>query len=479
MLFNSEVFLTFAICFFPVLFFLPYTAQRWWILAASYVFYGWWDWRFLALIGFSSVANHFIGQHIFNALQKPNAEKAAKQWVTAGVVLNLGFLGFFKYYDFFAGSLETSLATMGFTVDKLTLDIVLPVGISFFTFQAMSYVLDIYRRRIKPDPSLLTFAVYIALFPQLVAGPIVRAAWLLPQLQSRLKFKPANFIIGAEMIALGLWLKVVLADNIAPIVDSAYAVPGLHGGLYTLVGATYFSMQLYGDFAGYSMIAIGLGRLMSLDFDRNFKRPFLAHNISDFWRRWHISLSSWLRDYLYISLGGNRGGQLRTYRNLFLTMLLGGLWHGAAWTMVFWGALHGSSLAIHRGYNDYIVPRLPKVKIPPLLSLNVRRLMTLTVVVAWFAVFRATSMDNAWAIFISIADFSTYSVSTWPQTMYVVLSAGFIFMLVVAELLIEHTKVPTYYRRHRVVRVMGFFALVFMIAVFGRFDGGAFIYFQF
>lgn len=479
MLFNSEVFLYFAICFFPVLFLLPYTAQRWWILAASYVFYGWWDWRFLALIGVSSVANHVISQLMYNAMEKPGQEKRAKQWVTAGVVLNLGFLGFFKYFDFFAGSLEASLATMGVGVDKLTLDIVLPVGISFFTFQAMSYVLDIYRRRIKPDPSLLTFAVYIALFPQLVAGPIVRASWLLPQLQKQLKFRPANFIIGAELIALGLWLKVVLADNIGPIVDSVYAVPGLHGGLYTLVAATYFPMQIYGDFAGYSMIAIGLGRLMSLDFGRNFKRPFLAPNIAEHWNRWHISLSSWLRDYLYISLGGNRGGKLLTYRNLFLTMLLGGLWHGAAWTMVIWGALHGTSLAVHRGYNDFVAPHLPKIKIPYMLSLNVRRLITYGTLITWFIIFRAADMSNAGGIFASLLDFGSYSFSAWPQTMYVILSAVFIIMLVVAELLIEHTKVPTYYRRHRLVRVAGFFALVFMIAVFGRFDGGQFIYFQF
>lgn len=315
------------------------------ILAASYVFYGYWDWRFIGLIAASSVFNH--------ACALLMDRRASTRWRRLILILSIGFnlgtLGFFKYYGFFVLQIYAACARLGISCSLPLLDIILPVGISFFTFQAMSYVIDIYRGELRPTKSLLDFAVYLAFFPQLVAGPIVRARVFLPQLEQIRHVAVIDVGRAAVLILIGLFKKIVVANYLAEqIVDPVFSNPSAYGALDTLVGVYGYAIQIYCDFSAYSDIAIGIALLLGFHFPLNFNAPYFATSIQEFWRRWHISLSTWLRDYLYIPLGGSRHSSARTYRNLFLTFLLGGLWHGAAWTFVAWGVLHGAYLMIER-----------------------------------------------------------------------------------------------------------------------------------
>jgi len=318
-------------------------AWRWFAFLASYFFYGWWDWRFVSLIVLSTIVNHAAAKAM-----APLSGGRRKAVLAAAVIADLGLLGWFKYYGFFAISLNRALANLGLDGGVPLLDIVLPVGISFFTFQALSYVVDVYRDRIQPT-GLLAFAVYLAFFPQLVAGPIVRAAEFLPQLERPRELTRDMASRAALLIAGGLFKKMVVSSFLAvAIVDPVFAVPGQHSSAEILAAVYGYAVQIYADFSAYSDIAIGVALLLGFRFPDNFDRPYAATSIQDFWRRWHMTLSRWLRDYLYIPLGGNRKGRLRTYVNLMLTMVLGGLWHGAAATFVAWGFLHGAGLAIER-----------------------------------------------------------------------------------------------------------------------------------
>jgi D-alanyl-lipoteichoic acid acyltransferase DltB (MBOAT superfamily) len=307
------------------------------------VFYGWWDWRFLTLIWISTAVDYTVARLL------GRRDRGRRALLAVSIVVNLGLLGFFKYFGFFVDTAVTALDRLGFDASRPGLDIVLPVGISFYTFQTMSYTIDVYRRRIAPTRDLLSFAVYVAFFPQLVAGPIERAERLLPQFEHVRPRPDARRLASALMlIFLGLVKKVAIADALAPAVEDVFGRAGTAGWMELAAGAAAFSVQIYGDFSGYSSIARGSARLLGIDLVRNFDQPYLARNITYFWRTWHMSLSSWLRDYLYVPLGGNRAGRAATIRNLFITMLLGGLWHGAAWTFVVWGGLHGLYLSIHR-----------------------------------------------------------------------------------------------------------------------------------
>ena len=330
---------------------------RWFLLLSSYVFYGAWSWKFVGLIAASTLVNQALGVALHRCDKRTGAARR-RQLITAAVVFNLTTLGFFKYYGFFALSLEGLLRSLGLEVHLPLLEIVLPVGISFFTFQAMSYVIDIYREEIEPSP-LLDFAVYLALFPQLVAGPIVRASELLHQLKEPRDPDAIESGRAFRLIAGGLFKKVVIADVLArTVVEPIFASPSLYTGPELLLGIYGYAVQIYCDFSAYSDIAIGVALLLGLRFPDNFNAPYKARSLQDFWRRWHMTLSRWLRDYLYIALGGNRGGRLKTYRNLALTMLLGGLWHGASWMFVIWGAIHGGYLALERwlGEQGWIRP---------------------------------------------------------------------------------------------------------------------------
>ncbi len=347
MFFNSLAFAVFLPTVLVLFWVVPARFKTGLLLAASYVFYGWWDARFLALLAISSVVDFYVGRRI-DLL--PDG-RVRRNWLVVSLGVNLAFLGFFKYWNFFADSASTLLSSIGLDPSIATLQIVLPVGISFYTFQSMAYIVDVYRRQIEPEPSLLRYGLFVAFFPQLVAGPIERARHLLPQLRD-LPISPrqVDWRSSVLLIVRGLFRKVVIADGVAPIVNDVFATPGRYGSITVAMGVIAFSLQIYGDFAGYTDIARGTARLFNVDLMENFKAPYLSRGFSEFWRRWHISLSTWLRDYLYIPLGGNRGGSWRTYRNLMITMLLGGLWHGAAWGFVLWGGLHGLYLAVERWF---------------------------------------------------------------------------------------------------------------------------------
>ena len=352
MLFNSLAFLI----FFPTVFILYWSipnnkikTQNVLLLIASYVFYGWWDWRFLSLIAFSTVVDYFVG------LQIANAKNNRKRWLLVSVFVNLGLLATFKYFNFFIESWIELWSLIGLETHVGTLNIVLPVGISFYTFQTMSYSIDIYRKELQPTKDFIAFSTFVSFFPQLVAGPIERASNLIPQLLTKREWKHENFKNGFFQICIGFFRKVVVADSIGALIDGVYNEPGIHNSTTIGLAVFLYSFQIYFDFSGYSDIAIGTAKLLGFQFKRNFNLPYFSTSITEFWRRWHISLSSWLRDYLYIPLGGNRKGTVMLYRNLFLTMLLGGLWHGSSWNFVIWGMFHGILLAIERGFG--LIPK--------------------------------------------------------------------------------------------------------------------------
>lgn len=328
------------------------------LLIASYVFYGWWDYRFLSLLVFTTLFDYFCAQWIEKEFRPPKR----RLLLAASMTINLGVLGVFKYFNFFAQSLQNAFAALGITLSFPILHVVLPLGISFYTFLSMSYTIDVYRRELKATHNPIDFMLYVAFFPHLVAGPIVRASVLLPQCQKRRQVVPAEVANGIWLILMGFVKKVVIADRLAQIVNW-----GFSKGTPTYIDANFwiviyaFAFQIYGDFSGYSDIARGLAKLMGFELTENFRAPYLVTNPSDFWRNWHISLSTWLRDYLYIPLGGNREGRAKTYRNLITTMLLGGLWHGAGVAYVLWGFYHGALLACQKAWSDFVGPRLRRL----------------------------------------------------------------------------------------------------------------------
>lgn len=345
MFFNSFIFLVFLAVVLPVYFVLRTQRQRaLHLLLASYFFYGYWDWRFCSLLAVSTIADFVIGRY----LHRSEKESTRRTFLLLSLVINLTILGFFKYFDFFLGSVEAVTHALGGQVDFLHLNIILPVGISFYTFQTLSYTIDIYRRQMEPTESFLDFALFVSFFPQLVAGPIERASALLPQIAKLSAPTRGQVQTGLVLITMGYLRKVLIGDTCGRIVDNIFGQDELYRSPELLMGLILFGVQIYADFSGYSSIARGLGRLLGVELMRNFEQPYLSANITEFWRRWHISLSSWLKDYLYIALGGNRLGPARTYVNLMLTMLLGGLWHGASWNFVIWGGLHGIYLAVHK-----------------------------------------------------------------------------------------------------------------------------------
>ncbi|WP_299100146.1 MBOAT family O-acyltransferase [uncultured Winogradskyella sp.] len=306
------------------------------VAAASYVFYGWWDWRFLSLILFSSLVDYSIGI----ALGKKDKPSTRKILLWISICVNLGFLGFFKYYNFFVDSLVNSFTFFGSDLSINTLNIILPVGISFYTFQTLSYTIDVYNKKLEPTKDFVGFMAFVSFFPQLVAGPIERATNLLPQFSIERKFDYRNAVDGLRQVLWGLFKKIVIADNCAKYANIIFNNHTEYNGSTLLLGAFFFAFQIYGDFSGYSDIAIGISRLFGFELKRNFAFPYFSRDIAEFWRRWHISLSTWFRDYLYIPLGGSRGGLSMKIRNTFIIFIVSGFWHGANWTFVIWGALN-------------------------------------------------------------------------------------------------------------------------------------------
>ncbi len=338
MLFNSIEFLIFLPTIFLLYWFVfkQLKTQNILILIASYVFYGWWDWRFLFLIVLSTLVDYTMGLQ----LEKTEQQQKRKYLLWMSLVFNLGLLGFFKYYNFFIDNWVEAWANMGVTMHKSSLNIILPVGISFYTFQTLSYTIDVYRKKLQPTKDFIAFASFVSFFPQLVAGPIERATHLLPQFYKSRKFDYHVAVSGMKLILWGLFKKVVIADNCATYVNDIFANYQDQSGFTLVIGAVFFAFQIYGDFSGYSDIAIGTARLFGFDLMRNFNYPYFSRDIAEFWRRWHISLSTWFRDYLYIPLGGSRGNKWKQIRNVFVIFLVSGFWHGANWTFIVWGGLN-------------------------------------------------------------------------------------------------------------------------------------------
>jgi D-alanyl-lipoteichoic acid acyltransferase DltB (MBOAT superfamily) len=371
---------------------------KWFIIGASAVFYGWWDWRLILLLVGATLVNQALGVRVHQARGRRGSTAAARRWLILAVAANLATLGVFKYFDFFAVSLNDVLGAVGLGAPLPLLRVILPVGISFLVFRMLTYVIDIYRGQLTPAPAL-DFAVYTTFFPYLLAGPIARAREFLPQLTSPRDPRAVDSSRAFVLILGGLVKKMLIADYLAThLVNGLFASPQSYSSWETLWGILAYSVQIYCDFSAYADIAIGISLLLGFELPANFDAPYTARTIQDFWRRWHITLSSWLRDYLYIPLGGNRKGRGRTYANLVLTFLLGGLWHGAGWTFVFWGLLHGTGLAFERARTDARHSRgLPE----PGATAGSRALQRLWVFafvsVAW-VFFRAESMANAFAV---------------------------------------------------------------------------------
>lgn len=356
MLFDSAVYIVFLAIVAAAYWRLGLRAQNCLLLAASYFFYAWWDWRFLLLIAASTTVDYWIARQIAGSREPA----LRRRLLLAGVALNLCFLGYFKYFHFFLDSLSAVAGPLGLgNISHTVWTIVLPPAISFYTFQEIAYLVDVYRGELQPATSWLDYALFIAFFPHLIAGPIQRPGHLLPQVEQRRRFDPKRVFDGGMLILTGLFRKCVVADSCAQLANAAFDGRMGRNGWATLLGAYAFAFQIYGDFSGYSDMARGSAQLLGFHFMVNFRQPYFAASMQDFWRRWHISLSTWLRDYLYIPLGGSRKGLSRTYINLMLTMLIGGLWHGASWSFVVWGGLHGGALAAERGAGIDIARRGP------------------------------------------------------------------------------------------------------------------------
>jgi len=391
------------------------------LLAASYLFYAWWSPYYLVLIIASSLLDYWVG----GTMHRTSDDRRRRQLLLISLVGNLGLLATFKYFNFFSDSMAMALTHFGLPAHRLHLDVVIPVGISFYTFQSLSYTIDIYRRRLEPVRGPLGFMVFVAFFPQLVAGPIVRAAEFLPQIKPFPTLSASQAGRGLFWIAVGLVKKVVIADLLAVnLVDRVFEMPSRYTSAELLCGVYGYALQIYCDFSAYSDIAIGSALLLGYVLPVNFNAPYRALNLRDFWRRWHISLSTWLRDYLYLSLGGSRGSAWQTYRNLILTMLLGGLWHGAGWTFVAWGALHGVGLAVTRAVQRESLPSATAPWLRPLLILA-----TFHYVCLGWIFFRSPGFERAWELLVGLGQLTAGTANVSPL-LWALLAAGALTHLV-------------------------------------------------
>lgn len=395
-LFNSFEFLVFLPIVF-LLYWFVFKSLRWqnlFVVAASYLFYGWWDWRFLLLIALTTFCSFGSGL----MLEKAEGNRKKQKWISASnITLNLFILCLFKYYNFFGENLEMLFQTFGFQLDWVTLDILLPVGISFYTFQALSYTIDVYRHQIKPTHDPVAFFAFISFFPQLVAGPIERATNLLPQFLRARTFDYGKAVDGMRQILWGLFKKMVVADNCAVAVNQIFAVYQHLDGFNLLLGAIFFTFQIYGDFSGYSDIAIGTARLFGISLMRNFNFPYFSRDIAEFWRRWHISLTTWFRDYIYIPLGGSRCSHWKVARNTLVIFLVSGFWHGANWTFICWGLFHALLFfpLLFAGKNRKYTDVVAKGRLLPSLKETFQMLGTFFLAVVGWVIFRAETLHQA------------------------------------------------------------------------------------
>ena len=473
MVFNSLHFIWFFIVVYAVYRMLPHRPQNWLLLVASYYFYGSWDWRFLGLL----VASTIVDFSCALALDRSHSPRRRRMLLCLSLGFNLALLGFFKYFNFFADNLHVVFDSLGWQTDFVTLRVLLPIGISFYTFVTMSYVIDVYRREIPATRDLLDFAVFVAYFPHLVAGPILRASLLLPQISTPRMVTREQVRDGLWLIAWGFFQKIFVADNLAAVANMVFD-PGAHPtGINVLLGTYAFAFQIYGDFAGYSNVARGTSKLMGIELLENFRFPYFVRTAQDFWRHWHISLSTWLRDYLYIPLGGSRGSGGRTRRNLLITMVLGGLWHGAAWTFVLWGVYQGLLLIAYRAAGRVRALHLWIAGSGALARVTSWAVMFHFTCYGWL-IFRARSAEHAGAL--SRALFTGFDPAS------VAISGALApLLLYTVPLLLVHG-IEAYYDDLLVVprlspgmRYCVYAATFYLTMLFGNFGGAEFIYFQF
>ena len=479
MLFNS---IDFAI-FLPIVFILYWFVtnknlklQNFIIIAASYLFYGWWDWRFLSLILFSTVVDYTIGRK----LRVEENQNLRKILLWTSILVNLGFLGFFKYYNFFLDNFITAFSFFGTDIKANSLNVILPVGISFYTFQTLSYAIDVYKRKLVPTEDFIAFSAFVSFFPQLVAGPIERASHLLPQFYKKRTFDYSKAVDGMRQILWGLFKKVVIADNCAEFANQIFNNSADLSGSTLVLGAIFFTFQIYGDFSGYSDIAIGTSRLFGFDLMQNFNFPYFSRDIAEFWRRWHISLSTWFRDYLYIPLGGSRGGTWVKLRNTFIIFIVSGFWHGANWTFIIWGALNAiyflPLLLTNNNRNNLGI--VAKGKLIPSLTELFHMLLTFGLTVFAWIFFRAEDISHAIHYIKGICNSSIFSVpEIRPVTTLLLL-----ILFVSIEWLGRENQYAIAFPSNKVSRLyrgLAYFIIINIIFIFGNWGGTEFIYFQF
>jgi alginate O-acetyltransferase complex protein AlgI len=470
LLFNSITFGIFLVIVLTAYWMMRFRAQNILLLVASWIFYAFWDWRFLGLLVFQSLIDFFAGLAIGNS----EDERFRKRVLIAAISLNLCILGFFKYFGFFVDSAINFLEWFGLDPNPPLLEVLLPIGISFYTFQSITYSFDVYRRRLPPTRSLLNYSVFVAYFPHMVAGPIQRANHLLPQIEHPRRRPGLEQIrSGLFLILLGLFKKVAIADAVAIVAAKAFDAPNDASSALLFVGLIAFALQIYGDFAGYTDIARGVSRLFGIELTLNFEQPYLSRNITEFWRTWHISLSTWLHDYLYIPLGGNQRGKFTTYRNLMITMLLGGLWHGASWTFVIWGGIHGLLLSIHRALGGYV----PRGHLDPLKYRDVPKILfTFALVCIAWVFFRAVDLTTALDYLQGLFSFRPGGVAM-DDLIIVGISLLFILIIDVSQRLTRDQEVVL--RWAPPLRGIAYAMLFIWIVLWSGGEAQPFIYFQF
>ncbi|WP_282056656.1 MBOAT family O-acyltransferase [Maribacter luteus] len=482
MLFNS---LDFAI-FLPIVFILYWFVvnkslklQNLLIVAASYLFYGWWDWRFLSLILFSTIVDYSVGRKLRS--EENQTKRKALLWTS--ILVNLGFLGFFKYYNFFLDNFITAFSFFGKNISANSLNIILPVGISFYTFQTLSYTIDVYKRKLEPTKDFIAFSAFVSFFPQLVAGPIERATHLLPQFYKKRTFDYSKAVDGMRQILWGLFKKVVIADNCAEFANQIFNNSADMNGSTLVLGAVFFTFQIYGDFSGYSDIAIGTSRLFGFDLMQNFNFPYFSRDIAEFWRRWHISLSTWFRDYLYIPLGGSRGGTWMKVRNTFIIFIVSGFWHGANWTFIVWGALNAIyflPLLLTKNNRNNLETVAKGRYLPNFKELSLMLLTFGLTVFAWIF-FRAENITHALDYISEIFSASIFKYPNFPGIKESMITLLMVFLFTSVEwfgregqFAIERIGM----KWNRVIRWFFYFAIIAFIFIFTGKEQ-QFIYFQF
>ncbi|MBC3845171.1 MBOAT family protein [Winogradskyella echinorum] len=476
MLFNSIEYLVFS----PIVFLLYWFVfnkhlkfRNLFLLIVSYVFYGWWDWRFLALIAFSSLIDYNIGL----LLEKTDIQKKRKLLLYTSLLVNLGFLGYFKYYNFFIDNFKIAFESIGIQMEVSSLQIILPVGISFYTFQTMSYTIDIYRKKLEPTKDAIQFFAYVSFFPQLVAGPIERAKNLLPQFKEKKQFNYDLATDGMRQILWGLFKKMVIADNCAVYVNQIFDAPQDYNALTLILGAVLFAFQIYGDFSGYSDIAIGTAKLFGFNLMQNFATPYFSRDIAEFWRRWHISLSTWFRDYLYIPLGGSKGGKWMKVRNTFIIFIVSGFWHGANWTFIVWGFLNAlfflPLLLTNKNRNHLDV--VAANRIFPSLKEVVQISFTFMLTCFAWIFFRAKNFTSATDYISEIFSLEA-AIAIKPIKIFCVI----LFMVVLEWRNRDKTFALQFSSSQpKVYSRVIYFIIVFTILVYGKFELTEFIYFDF